>query len=109
MVASEHLVGNEWVQIMGATPEGNWIFQLPGLESPLCTVHTRFDGVVQVQTVLDTIVADADQHRLIMVWRGHTPVRDGPLDVVSMVVDCSDAAQYFSEQSGASSSGPNGA
>jgi hypothetical protein len=108
LTASEFMVGNEWVQVLGATPEGNWIFQLPGLENPRCSVHTRFDGAREILTEFDTLIVDADARRLILVWRGHMAIRDGPLDLVGMTVECTNAPEGRPDLSGHSSPEPRG-
>jgi len=109
LIASEYLVGNEWVQVLGATSEGNWIFQLPALENPHCLAHTRFNGELDVRTELDTLIVDADEKRLVLIWRGHMAVRDGPLDLISMVVDCANAGEKVFPQGGPTSTAPKGA
>lgn len=91
LTAADYFLGDEWIQVLGATPEGNWIFQLPGLESPRCRICTRFSGEVELSTRLDTVIVDADEKRVILTWRAHTVLRDGPLDVIAMVVECANA------------------
>ncbi len=109
LTASEFLVGNEWIQVMGATPEGNWIFQLPGLENPRCQLHTRFSGSVEVNTALDTLIVDADEQKVILVWRGHAPLRDGPLDLVTMAVECANGPSVERHAPGSSTTPSTGA
>lgn len=104
MTSAEHFLGDEWIQVQGATEEGNWIFQLPGLEHPRCRVCTRFTGDQELSTSLDTVIVDADQKRLILIWRAHAPIRDGPLDVTTLVVECANAPS--GETSNDGSSGP---
>ena len=61
-----------------------------------------------MKTELDTLVVDADEKRLILVWRGHTAVRDGPLDLISMVVECANAGETLSAKPGPTSNAPKG-
>ena len=104
LISAGHFLGDEWIQLQGATQEGNWIFRLPGLENPRCRVCTRFTGDTELTTHLDTVVVDADSRRLILIWRAHTPLRDGPLDVTTLVVECDNAPPGETDSGG--SSGP---
>lgn len=91
LTSADFFLGDEWIQVLGATPEGNWIFRLPGLENPRCRVRTRFSGDRELSTNLDTVIVDADEKRVILTWRAHAVLRDGPLDVTAMVVECANA------------------
>ena len=104
MTSSDYFLGDEWIQVQGATQEGNWIFQLPGLENPRCRVSTRFSGDLELTTKLDTVIVDADERRLVLIWRTHGPLRDGPLDVKTLVVECANAPSEETNMNG--SSGP---
>jgi hypothetical protein len=105
MTAAGYFLGDEWIQVQGATQDGNWIFQLPRLENPRCRVCTRFTGDLELTTNLDTVIVDADEGRLILIWRAHGPIRDGPLDVKTLVVDCANAPSGVTNANG--SSGPS--
>ncbi len=105
MTSAGYFLGDEWIQVQGATQEGNWIFQLPRLENPRCLVCTRFTGDLELATNLDTVIVDADEGRLLLIWRAHGPIRDGPLDVKTLVVDCANAPS--SEANAHGSGGPS--
>lgn len=109
MTAAGYFLGDEWIQVQGATQEGNWIFQLPRLENPRCLISTRFNGDRELATSLDTVIVDADEKRLILTWRAHGPVRDGPLDVKTLVVECANAPSVENNTHGSSGPGSSGA
>jgi hypothetical protein len=42
---------------------------------------------VTLQTVLDTVIVDMDARALVMIWRAYVTLRNGPHDVVAVIVD----------------------
>lgn len=66
------LRGDEPCEILGATPEGAWRFQLPRF-APGFSSSSR--GRVQDhRTTLDTILIDADAMRVELTWRAAIPL-----------------------------------
>jgi len=64
---STPLVGDEPVEILGATPEGAWRFRLPRYAPVFqATVRGQTFGV---ETHLDTFLIDADSRRVELTWR----------------------------------------
>jgi hypothetical protein len=86
LIAPGHLLGNEEVVVVGATPEGRLGFRLPGVAPPLCMVEVRARNRVPVQTVLDTVVVDADRRLVSLIWRGHLALQGGVHDLVSVEI-----------------------
>ena len=41
---------------------------------------------VSVPTNLDTIIINTDEHILLLLWRGHIALRNGPHDVASIQI-----------------------
>lgn len=81
-----HLLGNEPVVVIGATPGGRWEFSLPGIGAPCCDVVLR-DGTGQrLQTNLDTVIVDADTRQLVLLWRAFTTLTQGPHDVRAVTI-----------------------
>ncbi len=91
LVAAGYLVGDEWVQLLNATPEGQWAFQLPGISNPVCRVMTRWGEGRELVANLDTVIVDADAMQVQMIWRSFTPLQDGPLDLSALRVECENA------------------
>ena len=87
LIAPGYLEGNEEVVVIGATLEGRVAFSLPGFAPPVCLVQVRGSSDVTLQTMLDTVVVDMDARALTMIWRAHMPLRNGPHDVVSVIVN----------------------
>jgi len=80
LVAPGYLRGDEPVLIEGASAFRRLSFQLPGRPPPQCRVELR-SGEVCPNLVLDTVVVDADVPRVVMQYRGHVVLREGPHDV----------------------------
>lgn len=81
-----HLLGNEPVVVIGATPEGRWEFSLPGIQAPRCAVALRQGPVQDLQTALDTVIVDADLRQVVLLWRAFTTLRQGPHDVRAFTI-----------------------
>lgn len=76
LVAPGYLRGDEYVLLVNAVPEGNVQFYLPGEPSPQCTVTLKTQASHAVQMQLDTVIVNADDRRLSLIWRGHMLVPD---------------------------------
>lgn len=81
LIAAKPLRGNEPVMVEGASARGSLRFQLPGAPAPRCRVIVRRQPDAELETRLDTIVIDTDEHRVVLVWRASHPLQDGPHDV----------------------------
>jgi hypothetical protein len=67
LVTSGHLQGGEPVELHGLTPRGTLRFSLPAAR---VEVAYRVDASVEVRPgVLDTIILEPDDDRLVMIWR----------------------------------------
>ncbi len=84
LIAPGYLKGDESVVIVNASPEGKVTFNLPGVPAPQCKVQLRGGKSVILQTQLDTVIINMDERLLFLIWRAHTPVRNGPHDVMSI-------------------------
>ncbi|MFO0758406.1 MAG: DUF2169 domain-containing protein [Byssovorax sp.] len=66
------LLGNEPVEVIGATPEGVWRFKLPPYEPSFASV---IQGVrKEHETHLDTFLIDADERTVELTWRVCIPL-----------------------------------
>jgi hypothetical protein len=86
LIVPGHLQGDEEVVVVGATPEGRLAFRLPSIAPPVCMVALRARNRIPVQTVLDTVVVDADRCCVSLLWRGHLALRGGVHDLVSIEI-----------------------
>jgi len=84
LVAPGHLRGDESVIVVGAAPEGRVTFNLPGEAAPVCLVEMRGRNLVELQTVMDTVIVDMEQRTLTLQWRAHFPVRNGMDDILAI-------------------------
>lgn len=84
IAARGSLRGGEAVSIVGATPHRQVQFALPEVRLPQARVELihRQDALLSCE--LDTLVVDSDNDRLLMHYRAHLPLRDGPHDVRSI-------------------------
>lgn len=88
LVTPQYLTGREPVVVDNATRRGRWAFHLPGIPNPRCVI-ARTDGeVVERLAPLDTVIVDADEGLLTLLWRCSVRLNDGPLDVRELSVDC---------------------
>jgi hypothetical protein len=78
------LRGDEAVQIEGVSRRGGIGFRLPALISPRCRARLARGGDAASEMQLDTIVIDVDRERILLLWRGCIPLRDGPHDVAAI-------------------------
>jgi hypothetical protein len=87
LVTPGHLIGNEQVLVENASPLGRLSFRLPGLAPPICRIGLAGRVDVRPALALDTLIVDTDHDRVLVLYRGHLPLRDGPHDVVSIALD----------------------
>jgi hypothetical protein len=61
-------------------------FSLPGVPPPVCVVRLRGNKRCALQTTLDTLIVDADDRTVTLLWRAHIGVRNGPHDILAVEV-----------------------
>jgi hypothetical protein len=77
--------GGELVILVNLTASGRTAFRLPPLDLPV--VFTKKDGqLVEVPAVVDTVILEPDQARLLLTWRARLPLRRNPFEVVQAAV-----------------------
>jgi hypothetical protein len=86
LIAPSYLAGNELVAVENASPLGRLGFRLPGVAAPLCRIQRKALPDAHPALAFDTLVVDTDGDRVLMLYRGSAPLRDGPHDVVSIEV-----------------------
>ncbi|HSN97582.1 MAG TPA: DUF2169 domain-containing protein, partial [Candidatus Nanopelagicales bacterium] len=87
LVAPGYLRGDEPVLVEGASAQGRLSFRLPGLKAPRCRASLVGREDAEVELKLDTVIVDTDEDRVVMQYRGHVVLRDGPHDVRGVVVE----------------------
>jgi hypothetical protein len=85
LIAPGYLKGDEVISIQNASPRRAISFNLPGLPPPKCRVQlTGGRPDTYLQTNLDTVIINTDEDLLLLIWRGHLVLRNGPHDVASV-------------------------
>jgi hypothetical protein len=92
LVAPGYLQGQERVSVRNASPAGTIDFSLPGVPPPQCTVTLVGRQDHTLKTQLDTVVVNLDENLLLLTWRAHLPLRQGPHDVRSIRVQAEGVA-----------------
>jgi hypothetical protein len=86
LVAAGYLRGDEAVVAAGVTPQGTLRFALPGVPPPVVRTVLQ-DGADEIlSTNLDTVIIDADEKRVLLLWRACRRVPTGPTDVKAIEV-----------------------
>jgi len=91
IVPSTSFPADAAVEITHVTPDGALRFRLPGLEAPTALVSRKAGADENLALRLDTVIIDADEMILTLLWRHYTTLRDGPLDVRAIRFDCANA------------------
>ncbi|WP_437949729.1 DUF2169 domain-containing protein [Sorangium sp. So ce296] len=87
LVAPGYLRGDEQVWVEGASRHGKLSFRLPGLRPPRCRASLASREDAEIELKLDTVIVDTDEDRVVMQYRGHVALRDGPHDVRAVVIE----------------------
>jgi hypothetical protein len=77
MVAPGYLRGDEPALVEGVSPDGPLGFRLPGTPPPPCRVELR-GGPHEIELRLDTVIVDAIERLVFLLWRGTLPLPRGP-------------------------------
>ena len=87
--SSAPLRGDERGVVRGATPDGELVFQLPGIAPPNVTIGLQTSESEDVSMALDTVVVDTDAMSLQLTWRGSLAVPRGAHDVAEFIISAS--------------------
>ena len=87
MVSPSYLRGDEAVVLENVSNIGPFLFSLPGVAAPMVRVQLRTGPDHALESRLDTVVINADDCKLTMLWRTSLPLRNGPHDVVDVKVE----------------------
>lgn len=85
--APGYLSGDEQVVAEGVVPEGTWAFSLPGLRPPTVTVRPKLGERVLLETVLGSVILDADQRTVTLIYRALLRLPTGLHDVAALTIE----------------------
>lgn len=86
-ITQQHLIGNEPVSVLNASPWPKLQFQLPGLVNPMVVFKAKRMEATTVQLPLDTVIIDTDKQLVTLLYRACLPLNKGPHDAESFTVD----------------------
>jgi hypothetical protein len=87
LIAPCYLKGDEPVLVENASPRGTLSYNLPGVPPPECRVQLTGRRDVRVETNLDTVIINTDEDLLLLIWRGHLSLRNGPHEIASILIE----------------------
>lgn len=90
LVATGYLRGDEAVVASGVTAAGGVSFHLPGVSPPAVLVEQVGQQDAWLATVLDTVIVDADEQKVFLLWRGLLRIREAT--AVRSIRICADGA-----------------
>lgn len=77
--------GGERVELVGLTPEGRTVFQLPTVQVPVEFTDREFQRE-QATAVIDTIIIEPDLGRFVVLWRTSRPLKENIFELSQCVV-----------------------
>jgi hypothetical protein len=86
LMASGYLGGDEDVVLLNVTTVPRLAFRLPSVPPPGCTVVLRGRPDTALTTRLDTVIVNADERQLMLLWRAYALAAGGPHDVSALAV-----------------------
>jgi hypothetical protein len=85
LVAPGYLRGNEPVHISNVSPRGDMRFDLPAVPPPRCDVYLRGGAHHMLETNLDTVIVNARERALLLIWRSAKPILAEPHHLRALV------------------------
>lgn len=87
LVAPGYLQGNEEVSLLHVLPQGPLTFKLPGVRPPDVLLERTRRTDEKVRMALDTVILNADERCVFLLWRGQALLAEGPREVRTLVID----------------------
>jgi len=81
----DHPRGGEEVQLLNLTPDGRTRFLLPTIDVPVVFMPKRSTDV-RARAVLDTVVVEPDERRIMLVWRASTRINRNAHEIAEVLV-----------------------
>lgn len=94
-----HLRGGEIVILTNLTPEGTARFAIPTIDMPIVFFPKKGEKQ-ETKGVLDTIILEPDQRRVMLTWRQSYPLKRNMFDVVQVVAGVMPKAWYRARELG---------
>jgi hypothetical protein len=92
--------GGEQIILVNLFPGASrFVFRLPELEIPVEFADRAMNRTL-VQAVLDTILIEPDQRRLVLVWRASLPIKRTIHEIAEILVGKMSRAWYISRETG---------
>jgi hypothetical protein len=91
--------GGEKIRLTNLTPERHTDITLPDLTMPI-TFYFKDIKEKETNAVVDTIVIEPDESRIMITWRSSVPLRKNMLEVVQVVVGTMSKGWYRALQVG---------
>lgn len=92
LIANSYFKGDELIRVENATPRGPLEFQLSGPRQLSGRVRLAGQADVILAFNLDTVIIDTDAHQVLLMYRTHVPLRNGPHDVQELSLTSQEAA-----------------
>lgn len=86
LIAQGYLKGNEPVEIVNASQNGQLKFNLPGILPPEGMVVMKDETKHSINTNLDTVIINTDDYILLLLWRGNIDIHGKIHEVNSLKV-----------------------
>ena len=93
--------GGEKIELVNLTPTSRTTFHLPQIQVPVEFTNDSYERT-EVQAVLDTIVIEPDEERLMLVWRASMPLKKNIFEMSQVIVGRMSPAWYRARESGKS-------
>ncbi len=91
--------GGEVVELMNLTPEGRLRFELPKIKLPVEFTNIKDERTLR-EAVLDTILIEPDEGRLILTWRTSAPLKRSMLELRQLVIGTMPRGFYRAREGG---------
>jgi len=91
--------GGEKVKLTNLTPDGHTVFTLPDLTMPV-TFYFKNIEEKETSAVVDTIVIEPDESRIMLTWRSSVPLRKNMFEVVQVVAGTMSRGWYRAREMG---------
>jgi hypothetical protein len=86
-VVAGYLRGDEEVVVLNASPRGRLGFHLPATGALQFHIEMRAGGIQSLTPVLDTLIVDTDEHRVLLLWRAAIPIANVPGDIAAVHIE----------------------
>jgi hypothetical protein len=93
--------GGEMVELINLTPNGQTTFPLPKVQVPVEFNNASYERT-EVQAVLDTIIIEPDEDRLMLVWRASAPLKKNIFEMRQVIVGRMSPGWYRAREAGKS-------